>query len=108
MELRRRTFIQAANSLGQSHLAILRLHLFPNLLPTLVDYALLLLPNAILMEAFLSFLGLGIQPPRSSWGIMVVEGIQSLHAHPLQLFLPAGCLILTLLALTTLRRPTPP
>jgi oligopeptide transport system permease protein len=102
MELRRRSFILAARGLGQGHCAVVLRHIFPNLLPTIGDYALLLLPDAILMEAFLSFLGLGVPLPRSSWGNMMVEGISSMQRHPMQLVWPSAFLLLTLLALTTL------
>jgi oligopeptide transport system permease protein len=104
LELRCRTFIQAARAIGQSHLGILCQHILPNLRPTLANYFLLLLPNAILMEAFLSFLGLGTPPPASSLGNMIVEALPLMHGHPLQLLLPSALLILTLLALHTLGR----
>jgi oligopeptide transport system permease protein len=102
-DLRQRTFVQCATALGQSHSKILISHIFPHLIPILSDYALLLMSNAILLEAFLSFLGIGVQPPRSSWGNMIVDGARTLNAHPWQLLLPSACLFFTLLSLTTLR-----
>jgi oligopeptide transport system permease protein len=104
LDLRCRTFVLAASAIGQSHRRILLDHILPHLIPMLSDYALLLLSNAVLMEAFLSFLGLGVRPPGSSWGNMIVDGTQTLGEHPLQLLLPATCLVLTLLSLQTLRK----
>ncbi|MDR2576516.1 MAG: ABC transporter permease [Puniceicoccales bacterium] len=103
-DLRNRTFVQSAYALGQSHFRILCRHIFPHLLPILADYALLLMANAVLLEAFLSFLGIGVQPPRSSWGNMIVAGVRTLNEHPWQLIWPSLCLLCTLFALTTLRR----
>jgi oligopeptide transport system permease protein len=106
-DLRRRTFVRAAIAMGQSHRAVIGLHILPNLLPLLGRYALVLLPNAILMESFLGFLGLGIPPPQSSWGNLLVEAIPHMQRHPLSLLLPVLCLFLTLLALVSLRREPP-
>ncbi|MDR2663956.1 MAG: ABC transporter permease [Puniceicoccales bacterium] len=103
-DLRKRTFILAARGLGQSHCAVVLRHVLPNLLSTVGDYALLLIPNAVLMEAFLSFLGLGVPPPHSSWGSMIVEGVPLMGQHPQQLAWPTLFLVTTLLALTTLRQ----
>ena len=101
-DLRSRTFILAAKGLGQSHLSVICRHIIPNLLPAIGAYGLLLLPDAIITEAFLSFLGLGIPMPRSSWGNMIVDGIPFLQLHPMQLVWPAVFLMVTLLALTSL------
>jgi oligopeptide transport system permease protein len=103
-DLRKRTFVLAARGLGQSHCAVVLRHILPNLFPTVCDYALLLIPNAVLMEAFLSFLGLGVPPPHASWGSMIVEGVPVMDRHPLQLIWPTLLLVITLLALTTLRK----
>ncbi|MDR2030538.1 MAG: ABC transporter permease [Puniceicoccales bacterium] len=102
-DLRRRTFVQSAIALGRSHGAVICCHIVPNAAPLIGRYALIILPNAILLEAFLSFLGLGVPPPRSSWGNMIVEAIPYMHGHPLPLLFPALCLSTTLLAFTTLR-----
>ncbi|MDR2667464.1 MAG: ABC transporter permease [Puniceicoccales bacterium] len=101
-DLRRRTFILSAKGLGQSHFSVICRHVIPNLLPTIGAYGLLLLPDAILTEAFLSFLGLGVPMPRSSWGNMIVDGIAFLQLHPMQLVWPALFLMATLLSLTSL------
>jgi oligopeptide transport system permease protein len=103
LELRGRTFIQSAIGLGQSRLGILRLHIFPNVRPLIGRYVLILLPNAILMEAFLSFLGLGVPPPLSSWGSMIMDAVPTMGIHPAQMLLPSALLLITLLAFSTLR-----
>jgi oligopeptide transport system permease protein len=102
MDLRSRVFILSARGLGQSHLSVICRHVIPNLLPTIGAYGMLLLPDAILAEAFLSFLGLGVPMPRSSWGNMIVDGVPFLQLHPMQLIWPAIFLMVTLLALTSL------
>jgi oligopeptide transport system permease protein len=102
MELRHRPFILSAKGLGQSSAAVIVRHILPNLLPTVSAYGLLLLPEAILSEAFLSFLGLGVPMPRSSWGNMMVDGLQFFQRHPMQLLWPTFFLLLTLLALTAM------
>jgi oligopeptide transport system permease protein len=102
LELRQRDFVETSIRLGQSHSRVILFHILPNMASTVRHYALLLLPNAILVEAFLSFLGLGIPPPHSSWGNMIVDGMQVMHTHSMQLFLPAIFLVTTLLALTSL------
>lgn len=101
-DLRQKSFVESAFALGQSHFRILFLHIFPNLRRTIFNYGLLLLPSCILLESFVSFLGLGIQPPQSSWGNLITDGVASINSHPGQLIFPSLFLILTVLALTTL------
>lgn len=99
LELRGQGFILSALALGQRHSTILMRHILPNIRPLILSYALIILPNAILMESFLSFLGLGIPPPQSSWGTMIVDGARLIKVSVAQLLLPSACLMLTLLAL---------
>jgi oligopeptide transport system permease protein len=99
LSLKRREFIEAARALGVPGLTIVRRHVVPNLLGSVVVYATLTVPRIILFESFLSFLGLGIQEPMASWGVLISEGAKSIDTAPWLLLFPAGCLAATLLAL---------
>ena len=99
LSLKRREFIEAARALGVPGLTIVRRHIVPNLLGSVVVYATLTVPRIILFESFLSFLGLGIQEPMASWGVLISEGAKSIDTAPWLLLFPAGCLAATLLAL---------
>ena len=95
-------FIQAARALGQSHPQILLRHLLPNLSGIIIVYLTLTIPAVMLDESFLSFLGLGVQPPQASWGSLLSDGAQALNpveSHWWLLAFPAACMSLTLLAL---------
>ncbi|MDR1438077.1 MAG: ABC transporter permease [Puniceicoccales bacterium] len=100
--LRSCQFVQSSLGIGQSHWRVLLLHILPSLWTTIRHYAILLLPKVILDEAFLSFIGLGISPPHSSWGNMIVDGVHVMQSHPLQLFFPSLFFVITLLAITSL------
>ncbi|MDR0727537.1 MAG: ABC transporter permease [Puniceicoccales bacterium] len=102
LELRGQDFVDASIRMGQAHWRVILFHILPNMAATVRHYALLLTSNAILVEAFLSFLGLGIPPPHSSWGNMIVDGLQVMHAHPMQLLWPSIFLVTTVLAVTSL------
>jgi len=80
--LRETEYVTAARALGAAGVAVLRRHVLPNVLPGLVVYATLFMANAILLEAALSFLGLGVQPPTASWGLMVSTGRDVLLVAP--------------------------
>lgn len=82
LSLREMDYIQAARAMGAPTRAILVRHLLPNFLPTLIVYSTLYMANAILVEAALSFLGLGVQPPTASWGLMVATGRDFLLLAP--------------------------
>jgi peptide/nickel transport system permease protein len=82
LSLREMDYIQAARAMGVPTRAILLRHLLPNFLPTLIVYSTLYMANAILVEAALSFLGLGVQPPTASWGLMVATGRDFLLLAP--------------------------
>ena len=82
LALRETEYVGAARALGAPAPAVLRRHVLPNVLPGLVVYATLFMANAILLEAALSFLGLGVQPPTASWGLMVSTGRDVLLVAP--------------------------
>lgn len=105
LALKERPFTQAALVLGQSHTKIILRHLLPNILPIIIVYLTLTVPAVILDESFLSFLGLGIQPPQASWGSLLSEGAQSINPLKIYwwlLFFPAATMSATLLALNYL------
>jgi oligopeptide transport system permease protein len=95
-------YIEAALSLGMGARRLLFKHLLPNVLALVVLSALITLPRAILTEATLSFLGLGMAPPLSSWGTLASEGWTLLPVAGYVLWLPAGLMVTTLIALNTL------
>lgn len=100
--LKQQEFVEAAVSIGQSPLAIIWKHLIPNALGPVIVYTTLTIPNVMLLEAFLSFLGLGIQPPSSSWGLLISYGVESMEEYPWLLIFPGVALALTLFALNFL------
>ncbi|AWB22892.1 peptide ABC transporter permease [Methylobacterium currus] len=100
--IRRRDYVRAAEALGLSTAAILRRHVVPNLLGPVVAFAALMVPRVILLESFLSFLGLGVQEPATSWGVLIADGARSLETTPWMLVVPAAFLVATLVALTLL------
>jgi len=105
LALKAQTFVTAARALGQSHFNILTRHLLPNLVGVVVIYLTLTIPAVILDESFLSFLGLGIQPPQASWGSLLADGAQAINpvkSHWWLLVFPAAAMSLTLLALNFL------
>lgn len=94
--LRETPFVLAARAAGASFWQQLRWHLLPNLLPLALVYLGLILPQAILVESFLGFLGLSVDEPSASWGTLLYEGSQELDSAPWTLLFPAGFLIATL------------
>ncbi len=100
--LRQQEFIEAAVSLGLSRWLIVRRHLIPNTLGPVIVYTTLTIPGVILLEAFLSFLGLGIQPPQSSWGSLISAGVETMEEYPWLLLFPGLVLSITLFALNFL------
>jgi oligopeptide transport system permease protein len=97
LSLREREFVQAAKLIGAPPLRIILRHIAPNLLGVVVVYATLTIPQAILVESFLSFLGLGIQEPRTSLGTLVANGVNHVEGAPWLLLLPGGLLVMILL-----------
>lgn len=100
--LRQQEFVEAAISLGLSRWAILRRHLIPNALGPVIVYTTLTIPGVMLLEAFLSFLGLGVQPPASSWGLLISYGAETMEEYPWLLIFPGLALSLTLFSLNFL------
>jgi oligopeptide transport system permease protein len=99
LSLREREFVEAARSVGTRDVGILFRHIFPNALGPIIVQATYLVPAAIIFEAFLSYLGLGVPPPNPSWGAMTAEGYRSLQYAPHITVIPAIALGLTLVAL---------
>ena len=102
MSIRKQEFIEAAEALGLSKLRIIFRHIIPNALGPIIVYATLTVPAVMLLEAFLSFLGLGVQPPMSSWGVLIKEGADSMEEFPWLLIFPGLALALTLFSLNFL------
>jgi oligopeptide transport system permease protein len=96
LSLKTTLFVEAARVAGSSGAQIIRRHIVPNLLGVVVVYVTLTIPQVILVESFLSFLGLGVQPPATSWGVLVNEGAQEMETAPWLLIFPASMLAVTL------------
>jgi len=97
--LKKQEFVEAAVSLGYSHRRIILRHLIPNVLGPVIVIATLTVPAVMLLEAFLSFLGLGVQPPDASWGVLINEGQQNMEIYPWLLIFPAAFFATTLFCL---------
>lgn len=102
LSIRRQDYVLAAEALGVSTGGILRRHVIPNTLGPVVVYVTLLVPKVILLESFLSFLGLGVQEPMTSWGVLISDGARAIQATPWMLIFPAAFLVTTLFALNFL------
>jgi len=102
LALRQREFVAAAITLGLPTHRIIARHIVPNVLGTVVVYATLTVPQVILFESFLSFLGLGVQEPLTSLGRLVAEGALEMETAPWQLLVPSAVLALLLLCLNFL------
>lgn len=102
LSLKQKTFVEASQVLGQKWPGIFLKHLLPNLAGIIAVYATLTVPSVMLLEAFLSFLGLGVQPPLTSWGDLIREGAILMEEAPRLLIFPASCFSLTLLGLNFL------
>ena len=100
--LKHQEFIEAARALGLRPRRIILRHLIPNTLGPVIVYTTLTVPAVMLLEATLSFLGLGVQPPMSSWGLMINEGAQYIEEAPWLLVFPGSALALTLFSLNFL------
>jgi oligopeptide transport system permease protein len=102
MSLKNQEFVLAARATGVSTPNIIFRHLVPNALGPVIVYATLTIPTVMLSEAFLSFLGLGVRPPRVSWGSLAAEGAQNLAVYPWQLIFPGLTMALMLFSLNFL------
>jgi peptide/nickel transport system permease protein len=99
LALREREFVEAARAQGMGSLRIVFTEILPNVASTLVVFLPLLVANAILLEAALSFLGAGVQPPNASWGTMIAEGVDRIATAPHLTIVPGVMLVLSVLSL---------
>ena len=97
--LKNQEFVLAAQAMGVSNISMFKKHLFPNILGPIAVYATLTIPQVMLLESFLSFLGLGIQPPMSSWGTLIKDGVESMEEYSWLLIYPGLTFTITLFAL---------
>jgi oligopeptide transport system permease protein len=102
LSIKRQDYVLAAEALGASTGGILRRHVIPNTLGPVVVYVTLLVPKVILLESFLSFLGLGVQEPMTSWGVLIADGARAIQGAWWMLAFPAAFLMTTLFALNFL------
>ncbi|MCF7645488.1 ABC transporter permease subunit [Bacillus subtilis] len=102
LSLKRQEFVQAAEALGATRRGIITRHIIPNALGPVIVFVTLLVPKAILLESLLSFLGLGVQDPMTSLGLLISEGAQNMRGASWQLIFPAVTLTLILFALNFL------
>lgn len=100
--VRQQEYIEAAITMGLRRWQIMWRHVLPNVLGPIIVYTTLMIPSVILLESFLSFLGLGVQPPQSSWGALISDGVDAMEEYPWLLIFPAASLSLTLFALNFL------
>lgn len=99
LSIREQPYVEAARSIGVGHTAILFRHILPNALGPIIVYTTLTVPQIMLVEAFLSFLGLGTQEPLSSWGLLAAGGAEVMVVYPWVLVFPAAMLAITLFCL---------
>ena len=100
--LKRTEFVLSAQAMGVKEISIMTRHLLPNTLGPVIVYATLTVPQVMLLEAFLSFLGLGVQAPMSSWGLLIRDGAVSMEESWWLLVFPAGVFSMTLFSLNFL------
>ena len=102
MQLKSQEFVMAANALGVAPLKIVLKHMIPNTIGTIIVAITFDIPGYIFSEAFLSYIGLGIQSPNTSWGALASAAQQNFMFHPYQMFFPALMIALTMLSFTLL------
>jgi oligopeptide transport system permease protein len=98
LAVREKEFIEAAHTIGASNSRILFRHILPNIVGPLIVAETLAIPGYISTEAFLSFIGLGVNPPTPSWGSMIADGAKSIRTYPNQAIFPALALAITMFA----------
>jgi oligopeptide transport system permease protein len=96
LSAKQKEFVEAARAAGVSGFGIIRRHIVPNVVGPVIVYVTLTIPGVILAESFLSFLGLGIRDPFTSWGVLISDGAQQMENAPWMLLFPAGFMALTL------------
>ncbi len=99
LSLKNEDYVLAAESLGAESRRVILKHMIPNMMGVIIVNMTFAIPGAIFSEAFLSFIGIGIQSPQTSWGLLVNNGMQNMRLYPLRLFLPCLCISLTMLSL---------
>ena len=99
LTIKNQEYVLAAQAMGVTNMQMFRKHIFPNILGPIAVYATLTIPQVMLLEAFLSFLGLGIQPPMSSWGTLIKDGVESMEEYSWLLIYPGITFTITLFAL---------
>lgn len=99
LALKRREFVGAAQALGLTDWQIIRRHIIPNTIGPVIVFVTVVVPKVILLESFLSFLGLGVQAPLTSWGALISEGANNIQSAPWLLIFPAIFFVLTLFSL---------
>jgi oligopeptide transport system permease protein len=99
LTIKNQEFVLAAQAMGVRNLSLFFRHILPNILGTIAVYATLTIPQVMLLEAFLSFLGLGVQPPMSSWGTLIRYGVESMEEYPWMLIFPGLIFTITLFCL---------
>jgi len=102
LSLKRKEFVEAAQALGERDITIVTRHLIPNTLGPVIIYVTLTVPKVILLESVLSFLGLGVQEPLTSWGVLISQGQQMMETAPWMLIFPSLFLAITLFCLNFL------
>jgi oligopeptide transport system permease protein len=102
MSVKKMEFIEAARSIGYGRRRIIFRHILPNILGPIIVYTALTIPGVMMLESFLSFLGLGVQPPMSSWGVLIKDGAEKMEEYHWLLVYPAALFSLTLLSLNFL------
>jgi oligopeptide transport system permease protein len=101
-QLREQPFVEASLCLGQSPVRVVMRHVLPNLAGVIIIYTTLTVPGVMLIEAFVSFLGLGVKPPLTSWGLLIKEGADVMEEFPWLLLFPCAAFSATLFALNFL------
>jgi oligopeptide transport system permease protein len=99
LQLKEQEFMIAAKALGASYASLIFKHLIPNMMGIIIVTLTMKIPSAIFTEAFLSYIGIGVEPPMTSWGQLANMGGQAMQVYPLQLLIPAFFISITMLSL---------
>ena len=102
LSVKENDYVDAARAMGASDARIIIRHIFPNSVATIIVYATMSIGGAILTESALSFLGMGVQPPTPSWGVMIADGKSYLVNAPWMMLAPGAAILTTVLAFTML------
>lgn len=102
LQIKTLDYVTAAHSMGASHARVIFVHLIPNALGPIIATMTLTIPTAIFTEAFLSFIGLGVQAPAASWGMMVNDALGAMRYYPWRLFFPSAMITLTMFSFNLL------